>query len=50
MHKLMMASVLFSNAAFAHDGHGALPVHFHGWEVTLLVAVCAGVALYLARK
>ena len=54
MHKLMISTwLLASNAALAHDGHGALPLHLHGWEIGLAVVtlvVLAGVILYRARK
>lgn len=51
MHKLMISTLLLaSNAALAHEGHGALPLHLHGWEIALIVAALAGVAVYWARK
>ena len=50
MRKLVIAGFLYSNAAWAHEGHGALSVHMHWWEYGLMVAVFAGIAAYIAKK
>ncbi len=50
MRKLAMGVFLFSTAALAHEGHGALPVHLHWWEYGLLATLVAGVVMYVAKK
>jgi hypothetical protein len=50
MHKLIIAAFLYSSAALAHEGHGALPVHLHWWEYGLFAAVCVAIVLYAAKR
>ena len=50
MYKLSIAALLYANAAWAHEGHGALAVHLHWWEYGWVAAVFVGVALYVAKK
>lgn len=50
MRNIIMVGFLYSNAALAHEGHGALPLHLHWWEYALMAAVFAGVALYFVKK
>jgi hypothetical protein len=52
MRRLIAALMVASGQAFAHPGHGAAEVHFHGWGVEhalLLVVVLAALAYALKK-
>lgn len=53
MYRLAASVFLSSTVAassWAHEGHGAAPVHLHGLEYALLAAAIAAIAGYLAHK
>ena len=50
MHRIATSLLLMSGSALAHEGHGAVQLHLHGWEYTLLAAAIVAAAIYWARK
>lgn len=53
MHRAAAALIAFPGTLFAHQGHGALEGHFHGWGVEhalLFGLVLAVLAFALRRK
>ena len=53
MSRFATIAALVSGEVLAHPGHGAAPVHLHGWDYALLVIAIiavAGVAWFRARK
>jgi hypothetical protein len=41
MHRYAITTLLLAGNVLAHPGHGAPPVHHHGWEYLLLIAAMA---------
>ena len=52
MRSVAAALMAFSGQVFAHPGHGAAEVHFHGWgaEHALLLVVIFAALAYALKK